>query len=330
MSPQIGLTGDVMLGRRVNERQQHRAPKAVWGSMYEALRACEGLLINLECCLSPRGETWARTRRVFHFRANPEWAIPALRTVGVDCCALANNHILDYEVEALRDTLDELDEAGIARSGAGQSRDEALEPAIVDVDGVRLAVISMTDNTPEYAAGDETPGTAYIEIDIDHEETRERVEEAMTRAVQNNPDLIVASLHWGPNMRERPPDRFQTFAHWLIDREVDIVHGHSAHVFQGIEIHEGHPILYDTGDFVDDYAIDERLRNDRSFLFRLDVTEEGAISELRLTPTEIDEYAVHRASPAVAQWSRKRMRSLSEPFGTTFNRDGEELVVTLD
>ena len=44
-----------------------------------------------------------------------------------------------------------------------------------------------------------------------------------------------------------------------------MIHGHSAHLFQGIEFYKGKLILYDTGDFVDDYQVDPLLRNDRSF-----------------------------------------------------------------
>lgn len=329
MGTVIGLTGDVMLGRLVNERQRHRRPDAVWGSMYEELRACDGLIINLECCLSSRGQQWERTQRVFHFRAGPGWAIPALTRAGVDCCALANNHVLDYEMEALEDTLEALDDAGIKRSGAGRSLEEALEPAVFESDGTRVALVSLTDNAPEYAAEPKRPGTAYMEIDIDNTQTRNRVREALGRASGYDPDIVIASLHWGPNMVEKPPQRFQRFGHWLIEEGVDVIHGHSAHVFHGIEIHDGKPILYDTGDFVDDYAVDERMRNDRGFLFQLNLDPDGEVSALRLTPTEIKDCAVHRANSEVAKWSHERMRSLCEPFETTLHRDGEELVVPI-
>jgi len=108
-------------------------------------------------------------------------------------------------------------------------------------------VVSFTDNTPEYAADEESPGTARIEIDIDDSDTRRLVSDALERARETNPDLLVASLHWGPNMVTEPPESFREFGRWLIEDGVDIVHGHSAHVFQGIEVHEGRPIVYDAG-----------------------------------------------------------------------------------
>jgi poly-gamma-glutamate synthesis protein (capsule biosynthesis protein) len=330
MHSRIGLTGDVMLGRLVDHYQRQRPVTAVWGNLLDVLSELDGLLINLECCLSTRGRPWQRTERAFHFRADPDWAVPALRRVGVDCCALANNHVLDFEEEALVDTLDNLDDANVAHAGAGRTRERAFEPAVVDVGDLTVAFVSVTDNTPEYAASATSPGTAYVDIDVDDEETRTRVVEALDRARDADPDLLVASLHWGPNMVEEPPRSFRTFARWLVDEGVDVVHGHSAHVFQGVEVYRGRPILYDTGHFVDDYAVDARLRNDRSFLFETVVSTDGDVTELRLRPTEIDDFSVHSADGDVAAWSRARMRTLSEPFGTSFQRDGEALVVGPD
>ncbi|WP_049922221.1 CapA family protein [Halopiger djelfimassiliensis] len=330
MTPRIGITGDVMLGRLVDDRQQRRSVDAVWGTVRERLRQLDGLAINLECVLSTRGQQWQRTRRPFHFRANPDWAVPALEDAGVDICALANNHVLDFEEVALRDTIEHLDEAGIAHAGAGETLDDALEPAVRSIEDLELAVVSFTDNTPEYAADETSPGTAWIDIDVGNAETKRRVRDALERARETDPDLLVASLHWGPNMVAEPPDTFREFARWLISEGVDLLHGHSAHVFQGIEVHEGRPIIYDAGDFVDDYAVDAELRNDRSFLFVLSTTADGTLRELRLYPVEIDGCAVHEASPDAAAWSRERMRELSAPLGTEFDHAGDSLVLSLE
>ena len=323
----LGFTGDVMLGRLVDEHQRRRAVDAVWGDVLDRLRALDGLFVNLECCLSTRGEPWRRTYRPFHFRADPDWAVPALSAAGVDYASLANNHVLDYGRTALHDTLAHLDDAGIAHAGAGENEDAARDPAVVDVDGCEVAVVSFTDNTPEYAAGPDAPGTAHVEFDAGSGATRRAVGRTLARARDRDPDLLVASLHWGPNMRTEPPDAFRGFARWLADAGVDVVHGHSAHVFQGVEVLDGTLVLYDAGDFVDDYAVDGDLRNDRSFLFEVRVDDGPA--ELRLLPTEIDDYAVHRARGSAADWSRERMDELSSAFGTTFERDGGELVLKL-
>ena len=339
----LGFTGDVMLGRLVDERQrfERRSPAAVWGSVFERLRSLDGLFVNLECCLSTRGERWTRTYRPFHFRAHPDWALSALDAAGVDWATLANNHLLDYGETALLDTLDHLDGAGIARSGAGGNLAAARAPAVVDVeiggdradgagderDSQRVAFVSATDNTPEFAAGPEKPGVAYLDL-RDEVESRAVLAEQLASAREADPDLLVASLHWGPNFAEAPPRRFRELARWLAERDVDVIHGHSAHIFQAVEVHEGSLVLYDCGDFVDDYAVDPDLRNDRSFLFEVEVVG-GEVAALRLVPTETEGCAVRLASEGAAEWSRRRMCELSKPFGTTFERDGGTLVLSL-
>jgi poly-gamma-glutamate synthesis protein (capsule biosynthesis protein) len=319
--PRLGLVGDVMLGRKVDERQRERAADAVWADgVLDRLDRLDGFLINLECCLSTRGTRWTRTYRPFHFRADPGWALPALRAANVDACALANNHLLDFGETALEDTIDALDEGGIAHAGAGRDLDRALDPAVFAVGESTAAVLAFTDNTPEYAAEADAPGVARVEFDVDDDRSTALVSRAIDRAAAAEPDLLIASLHWGPNMVAEPASSFQRFARWLVEQGVDMIHGHSAHAFQGIEILEGVPVLYDTGDFVDDYAVDEELRNDRSFLFEIELTSHGEPTALELRPTEIADCQVRLASSAAARWSRERMRELSAPFGTGFER----------
>jgi poly-gamma-glutamate synthesis protein (capsule biosynthesis protein) len=328
----IGLTGDVMLGRGVDrvQRTEGRPPTAVWGDLHARLRGVDALLVNLECCLSTRGTPWRHTYHPYHFRADPSWAVPALRAAGVDCCSLANNHVLDFGREAFLDTLDALDEAEIARVGAARTEAAAWRPARVAADDLDVWVVAFTDNTPEFAAEGDEPGTARVEIDPDDPSVRRRVRRALDAAGERDPDLLVASLHWGPNMVEHPPDRFRRFARWLVDAGVDLLYGHSAHVFQGIELYDGAPILYDVGDFVDDYAVDSGLRNDRGFFVEVDVDPgkggtRATIRTVRLLPIEIGDCTVHRATGDVAEWCRRQMRSRSASFGTSFEREGPGL-----
>jgi poly-gamma-glutamate capsule biosynthesis protein CapA/YwtB (metallophosphatase superfamily) len=321
----VGFVGDVMFGRGVNERWSDGSPAGVWGSTAARLRALDGLLLNLECCVSERGER--RPGLTYYFRADPGWAIPALDAVDATV-SLANNHVLDYGTVAFEDTLDHLASADIASAGAGRDLAAAIDPATVDANGVEIACLGLTGRSPSYGAGPADPGTAFVTMDSGDPRTRALVDRAVQRAESTDPDLLVASLHWGPNWEVRPSGRQQAFARWLVERGVDVVHGHSAHVVQGIEVYRGRPIVYDAGDFVDDYAVKPDLHNDRSFLFELEITD-GRLDALRLVPIEIRRESAHRARPEAARWLRDRMRTLSEPFGTTFDRDGDGLRLTL-
>ena len=329
----LGFTGDVMLGRLVNDayREGQRSPAALWGNLQSRLRGLDGFFINLECCLSTRGEPWPGRR--FHFRADPDWSTDALRAATVDCCSLANNHAMDFGPDALEDTLSALSAADIETVGAGRTRTAARCPAAVDCRGVTVAVVGFTDNVPDYAATDDRPGTAHVEFDPDDEASMAVLHEAVAEAREFDPDVLVASLHWGPNNRTQPPESHRAVARKLADWGVDLVAGHSSHLFQGVEIIDRGEsptvVCYDMGDFVDDYAVDPTNRNDRSFLFELVVSSDGTPLELELTPTEIESRAVYRASKRGAGWCRTTMEERSAPFDTEFDRAGRGLVVPL-
>lgn len=320
----VGFVGDLMLGRGVDATHRNQPPTELWGDVLPWLEDLDGVVGNLECCLSNRGRP--RPGRTYQFRASPDWAVPALLEGNVAGVSLANNHVLDYGLEAFQDTQQHLDDAFIKHAGAGESLRAAIQPVEVTLGELSIAMIGLTDQAPGYAAGPNQPGTAFAQIGLTRT-ARPLMHAAVTKAVRLNPDLVVASLHWGPNWVTRPADRYQGFAHWLIDHGVDVVHGHSAHVVQGVELYDGCPILHDTGDFVDDYAVKSELRNDRSFLFELGLTKTGVVS-VRLRPVEIVNRRVTQAEPAAAEWLRDVMRERSAGFGTEFTREGLDLVVT--
>ncbi|QRV15993.1 CapA family protein [Haloterrigena salifodinae] len=323
----IGFAGDTMLGRELN-RQYGRSdvdPAAVWGDLRPRLESLDGVCCNLECCLSMRGEP--APGRTYHFRGDPEWAVPALSAGNVQFASLANNHAMDFGPVSLTDTIDALTEAGIDVAGAGETPAAARAPATFSVGDVDVAVVSFADRYAGYAATDGRPGIAHIAPDPSASETRRVVGDAIERAKATDPDLLVASVHFGPNWVERPSGRLVAFGHRLVDRGVDLVHGHSSHVVQGIERYGDGVVLHDTGDFVDDFGVKDGLQNDRSYLFEATL-EDGELREIQLVPIEIDD-GVSRAGEDAAAWLRETMRARSAPFETTYERDGEGLVVPL-
>jgi poly-gamma-glutamate synthesis protein (capsule biosynthesis protein) len=322
----IGFVGDVMLGRRVNDRWTGRDPSGVWGSTIGRLRALDGLVANLECCISGKGERWPG--KTYYFRAEPAFAVPALEAAGASVVSLANNHVLDFGAPALRDTRSHLTDAGIAHAGAGNDRDAALEPAVVDAGGLTVATVAFTDRRASFAATGTGAGTAYAPLETGDPSTRALVGAALDRARAHDPDLLVASLHWGPNWETAPGDDQQAFARWLIDRGVDVVHGHSAHVLQGVETYRGRPILYDCGDFVDDYSRKDGFHNKHSALFVVDVTD-GSLTRLRIVPIRIENEAATLADEEAATRVREAIRERSGRFGTTVERAGDGLSVRL-
>jgi poly-gamma-glutamate capsule biosynthesis protein CapA/YwtB (metallophosphatase superfamily) len=324
----VGFAGDAMLGRSVDATWRDRADAAtgVWGSLLPRLERLDGLVANLECTVSDRGRP--QPGRVYRFRASPEWALAALERAGADALALANNHQLDYGSAALVDSRRRLVDAGVAVAGAGRDLATAARPATATVGDLNVALVSATDQARGDGAGPERPGVAQLPLAAGYPETREFLGALVERALATDPDLLVASLHWGPNWRERPSPGRRDLARWLIDRGVDVVHGHSAHVVQGVERYRGRPILYDCGDLVDDYVVKPDLRNDRSALFEV-VLAEGAVAGVRIVPTEIRAAAVHRARSDAAAWLRERLRARSADLDVEYRRAGDGLWVPI-
>ena len=140
---------------------------------------------------------------------------------------------------------------------------------------IRIAVISLTDNEPEWEAKGDSAGINYIPISLDPKEYYYRLKSCINEARRES-DLLIVSSHVGPHFRETPSKEYVNFAHKIIDLGADIYWGHSNHMPQGIEIYKpannnknSKIIIYDSGDFIDDYAIDSYYRNDLSFIFIL-------------------------------------------------------------
>ena len=322
----VALVGDVMLGRGVNETLRSMRPEEPWGDVLPALGSADLRIANLECAITGHDRPWTRTPKVFHFRADPR-AVEVLRAARIDACSLANNHTLDFEQQGLLDTLRHLEAAGIRYAGAGRAREEAARPAFLTArtNGTRrVALLAFTDNEPPFAAGPDRPGTNYLPVSMEPQVLR-RVEAAVEQARGAGADVVVFSNHWGPNMVERPNQLFRRFARAVIDRGADIYYGHSAHVFQGVEIYKGKLILYDAGDFIDDYVVGERLRNDRSFVFRVSL-EGRELRRLQLLPVSLQYARVELARGGEREAILGRMVDLSAEMGTNLVRREDWLV----
>jgi poly-gamma-glutamate capsule biosynthesis protein CapA/YwtB (metallophosphatase superfamily) len=316
----LALTGDVMLGRGVNETLRTVRPEELWGDVLPLLSSADLRIINLECAITEHKRPWSRTPKVFHFRADP-LAVDVLRAASVDACSLANNHTLDFDEQGLLDTLAYLETAGIRYVGAGRNLEEAARPVLLEKG---VALVSFTDNEPPFAAGPDKPGTSYLPVSLEPEVLC-RVEEVLGAAREGGANTVVFSNHWGPNMTQRPRESFRRFARAVVDRGADVYYGHSAHVFQGVEVYRGKPILYDTGDFIDDYAVDPNLRNDRSFLFHV-CMEGGNLRRLELFPVALPYARVELAKGTEREAILNHMVGLSGEMGTAFDRREDRLV----
>jgi poly-gamma-glutamate capsule biosynthesis protein CapA/YwtB (metallophosphatase superfamily) len=307
----LALGGDTMLGRRVAAAITQAGPEAlIDAEVLQLAREADLFVLNLECCIAERGDRWPDPEKPFFFRAPPA-AADVLVRLGVDCVTLANNHALDFGSEALLETFEHLRSAGIDWVGAGADRTLARTPTLLERRGFSLAVLGCSDHPPEYAAGAESPGIAY---------GLDWLPEAIASV---KADAVLVSPHWGPNMVAEPLPHIRNTAATLRDAGATLVAGHSAHVSHGVT--EG--VLYDLGDFLDDYAVDPRLRNDLGLLFLVDLDRQGP-ARLEAVPLKLEFCHTRLADGEDAAWIGRRFRAACRALGTEVVTERGRLVVS--
>ncbi len=326
----IALTGDVMLGRLVDQyviQDRFVHPVALWGDVLPVMWNADCRFINLECVISGRGQEWHPTTKAFHFRASPR-ALEFLKAAKIDGVTLANNHVLDFGTDALSDCLTLLDQAGIKRTGAGSTLQESLTPAFLELPKGHVALVAVTDNEPEWEATAKKAGVNYVSYD--HRGLMEPYRATIARmlsSARSGADLVIVSAHVGPNWGE-PSQAMQALAHDLLNLGADLYWGHSNHTPQRIESYKGKAILYSTGDFIDDYMVDQDQHNDLSFLFILEV-EKGRVARIRLYPTCVEDLRVRLANEREASFLERTMRMKCAAFGAKIDFANSVGLVTI-
>ena len=307
----IGFMGDVMLGRAVGENIAETSYQYPWGDFIPLLKKNDLNIINLETALTTHTK---KVPKVFNFKSNPA-NIKVLQEGYITVANLANNHVRDYGDSGLKETVEALNKAGILHVGAGANLAVAQKPVIITKNGVKIGIIGCTDNEPTWLAGKNKPGTNYIKVG----DTATLI--PLIKKVKKHVDILIVSMHWGPNMRVKPTQGFKDFAHALIDAGVDIFHGHSAHIIQPVELYKGKVILYDTGDFIDDYTVDKNLRNDYACMFVVTVNKKG-VKKIQLGPGLISSMQVNHATQPIFGKILTKIQTLSGPFGTDISELG--------
>lgn len=314
----LAFLGDVMLGRLVNNVLKETPATYVWGDTLHVLRQADARIINLECVIADHGEPWPG--KTFTYRSDAK-NVAVLKEAAISAVSLANNHSQDYGQEALVECLDILERHSIPYAGAGRSIAEAMRPAVFKVDLMRVAVIAFTDNEPGWKAAERQSGIFYVPVDTSDRHFKQL--EHLTQTVRRSSDFVIVSAHWGPNWGYDPLPSHRKAARALIEAGVDVVFGHSPHIFRGIEIYKGKPILYSCGDFIDDYAVDEIERNDWSAIFMLDY-ENFQFKKITIVPTVIRNCQARLAEGGEKETIAWLMRRLCADLGTdaSVGKDG--------
>ena len=342
------LTGDVMTGRGVDQvlpaagdprlREQYAAsakeyvalaetvsgpiPWPVdfswpWGDAMQVLDelAPDLRIVNLETSITSCDDY--QPGKAVLYRMHPG-NVACLTVARLDACALANNHVLDFGVSGLEETLDVLTRAGLGPVGAGCDQEQAWRPVVLTAGDHRVLVWSVGSASsgvpPGWAAGPEVPGVAFLSEHADADALCERV-----GRVKQPGDIAVVSVHWGSNWGYDVPRAQVRLAHRLIDSGVDVVHGHSSHHPRLVEVYRDRPILYGCGDLINDYegiGGKERFRDDLRLVYVARLDPARGLDELRIVPLQSRQMRLRLATEQDARWLHRVLREVSRRFGS--------------
>ncbi|HEU4542142.1 MAG TPA: CapA family protein [Jiangellaceae bacterium] len=283
-------------------------------------------IVNLETSVT-RSDDFALGKAV-HYRMNPA-NLPCLSVARPDACVLANNHVLDFGRRGLAQTLDSLYGAQVTTVGAGRDLEQAQRHAVITVDGFTrflvYAVGMATGGVPaSWAATPDRSGVDFADTPSDV-----AADDLITRIqrIKQPGNIVVVSIHWGPNWGYAVSRAEVRFAHRLIDGGVDVVHGHSSHHPRPIEIYRGKLILYGCGDFIDDYegiTGYEEYRDDLRLIYLVSVQPgSGELASVMMVPLQARQLRLHHASTGDAVWMRTVLERVSHNFGTRIDLDSD-------
>ena len=289
------------------------APDYIWGDALAELEGeqPEARIVNLETAVTTSEQ---RAAKGINYRMSPANAA-CLAAARIDCCVLANNHVLDWGRAGLAETLDTLRGLGVRTAGAGRDAPEAAAPAILQPGGEhRILVFAFgmdSAGVPEdWAATATTPGVSRLP-DLSSQTTDAIADRIL--AAKHTGDIAVISIHWGSNWGYEVSHRSRSFARRLIDAgAADVVHGHSSHHVRPIELYRERLILYGCGDLVNDYegiSGHEAFRPGLGLMYFpvLDAAT-GKLAELRLAAMRMRKFRLQRASDEDAEWLAALLR----------------------
>jgi poly-gamma-glutamate capsule biosynthesis protein CapA/YwtB (metallophosphatase superfamily) len=345
------LAGDIMPGRGIDQILRHRVasflfepwvrdartyvelaeqlngriprgatPAYVWGAALAILAARQpaARIVNLETSITTSDQHWPD--KSIHYRMHPA-NVDLLTAAGLDCCVLANNHVLDWGYPGLVETLATLEAAGIAQAGAGHDAAAAARPARLALAAgrhlhVRAFAVPSSGVPSAWAASEHHAGIQRLD-DLSAKSARNIAGALRARCADG--DYVLVSLHWGGNWGYEIPPRHRDFARALVEHGVDVVHGHSSHHPLGIEVHAGRLILYGCGDLLNDYegiGGHESYRCDLALMYFADLAADGRLAALEMVPVTVRRFAIERADAAGAAWLAAMLAREGRPLGT--------------
>ena len=313
-----------VIGAPLDAHEPWGAALGAWADRKPDLR-----VVNLETSVTTSDDAWPG--KGIHYRMHPQ-NVGCLTAAGLDCCTLANNHVLDWGYTGLEETLATLAHAGIATCGAGADIEAASAPAtLTDSHDRKVHVFSVADassGVPDtWAARPERAGVHRIDLSRGDEAERFA---RLVAAHRGAGDTVVVSVHWGGNWDASIPEAQRRFAHTLIDAgAADIVHGHSSHHVKAVECYRGRFVLYGCGDFLTDYEGIGGHRGFRPWIAPAWLAtanrSTGRFEHVDVLPLTVKRFRLGPASKRDLRWVGDTLEKRADEFGVRIERRASDL-----
>lgn len=238
----ILFVGDILLA---NEAERHIETAGIdypFSKIKNEFLRYDYVFANLETPITERGVPAQSKPYIFRIKHDTAECMKDLR---LDAVSIANNHLMDYGPEGMKDTLAFLKKMNIRHAGGGATLDDARRPARLSCGGTDMIILAYNERPPTaFSASAESPGIAPLDLPLIKEDIGTN---------RRSDNIIIVSLHWGIEHTITPRPYQVTLAHAIIDSGADAIIGHHPHWPQGIELYRGKPIVYSLGNFINGY-----------------------------------------------------------------------------
>ena len=278
----VVVAGDVMFAR--NMPGVLSSVESPFQNVENVTGSADLFLINFENAAT---STASAVKGDVPLKCDPSY-VPLAKGNNNTVAVLANNHLFDYGVNGMQDTLKYLDEAGIKHTGAGDNQTQASAPVSSEINGRNVTIINYMDsnNFKEYSnevmpqANGSNPGYSAYNSDL----AKQQIQDAKA----NGSDNVIVYFHFGNEYSQTPNEDQVKMAHEVIDDGADVVLGAHPHVTQGIEVYNGKPIFYSLGNFVFDQ---QNTATHSAYMVKIDFVNDT--EECTVYPIIISGYLPH-------------------------------------
>ena len=268
-SIELTIVGDIMLSRGVDSYIKKRGYDHLYENMKDIFLEDDLTIVNLECPITEYSRGANKASR-FVFKASADNA-KAMKKAGIDLCDLANNHTMDYRSEGLKDTMDELERAGISYVGAGENAGVDMS-YIFEKDGFRLGILAYSIFPPEGFVYNADKANINFLLDYDGSKS-----EKIKAELKNlKADFKMVYFHWGIEYEPYASKMQKDLARYAIDNGADFVVGAHPHVIQESELYKGKYIYYSLGNCIFDKQVPKGT--DEGLMLRISIDKKNNVN----------------------------------------------------